>query len=388
MATKETKADKAKLTPEEKQAKKDAKALKKQQKLENKTQSTHPLDQDKMIAQIPVTDLQKATKAQKEAIANIKSTGEVRAIVKTYYQIQLMRIGTASQQRTNAELEQPDDFLLYLTNQYAQLEKTIKGGLEKYVKGNAVGRWLLSLHGIGPVISAALMSHIDITKAPTAGHIWSFAGLIPGVTWEKGQKRPWNAELKTICWKAGQSFMKHSANDKCYYGHIYRERKKMEWDRNLNGNFAKQAIEAQQYYSDTTESYNWVMGFYDPNDIYNHMQAGVPLSPENLAKIRLPKPTGTPMLPPGQLDARGRRYAVKIFLSHLQAVMYYDHYKTDPPKPFVLAHLNHAHVIEPQGFVFDRVQGKLIIKAPQAADVGGDDVDNPDDISDFLEGAN
>jgi hypothetical protein len=40
-----------------------------------------------------------------------------------------------------------------------------------------------------------------------------------------------------------------------------------------------------------------------------------------------------------------RRWAVKIFLSHVHQVMYYDHFKEAPPRPFAIEHLGHAHMI-------------------------------------------
>ena len=51
-------------------------------------------------------------------------------------------------------------------------------------------------------------------------------------------------------------------------------------------------------------------------------------------------------MPDFNIDARARRYAVKIFLSHLHAVMYWEEYKKAPPKPFAIQHLGHAHEIE------------------------------------------
>ena len=46
-----------------------------------------------------------------------------------------------------------------------------------------------------------LKIHIDINKCPYAGNIFSFAGLNPKRKWEKGERRPWNADLKKIIWK-------------------------------------------------------------------------------------------------------------------------------------------------------------------------------------------
>jgi hypothetical protein len=51
------------------------------------------------------------------------------------------------------------------------------------------------------------------------------------------------------------------------------------------------------------------------------------------------------LLPPGNLDRQACNFAAKIFLSHLHVVMYWNHYKKAPPKPFATAILGHAHEI-------------------------------------------
>ena len=165
--------------------------------------------------------------------------------------------------------------------------------------------------GIGPVISAGLLAHIDIEKAPTVGHIWRFAGLDPTVKWEKGKKRPWNAGLKTLCWKAGQSFMKLSGREDCYYGGVYRERKAYEIVRNDRGDNTTLAVQLVLKVGKTTEA-------------HKHLSTG--------------------KLPPGQIDARARRYAVKLFLSHLHAEWYRRHFHKEPPLPYPIAHLGHTHM--------------------------------------------
>ena len=52
------------------------------------------------------------------------------------------------------------------------------------------------------------------------------------------------------------------------------------------------------------------------------------------------------MLPPAHIQARAKRYAVKIFLSHLFDVWYKLEKGQEPPKPYALAILGHAHEIE------------------------------------------
>ena len=96
---------------------------------------------------------------------------------------------------------------------------------------------MLSITGIGPVIAAGMIANIDIKKCQTAGAIWKFAGLDPTVEWKKGQKRPWNADLKTLCWKLGQSFLKVQSNSNAFYSRLYLERKEYETEKNEKGDY-------------------------------------------------------------------------------------------------------------------------------------------------------
>jgi len=52
-------------------------------------------------------------------------------------------------------------------------------------------------------------------------------------------------------------------------------------------------------------------------------------------------------LPDGHLHARAKRYATKLFLAHLHEVWYWHEYGHAPPLPYPIAHLAHAHKIDP-----------------------------------------
>ena len=121
-------------------------------------------------------------------------------------------------------VHEPHEVLSWLSDQNAAMEGQIKRALEKYVGVHVMGDWMTSIFGIGPVISAGLLAHIDMQwqecpvchkketaakpckcGAPfvrktlaTAGQLWRFAGLDPTSTWEKKTRRPWNAQLKVI----------------------------------------------------------------------------------------------------------------------------------------------------------------------------------------------
>ena len=53
------------------------------------------------------------------------------------------------------------------------------------------------------------------------------------------------------------------------------------------------------------------------------------------------------MLPLGHIDARARRWTVKLFLSHWWEVAYELHHGTKPPNPYVITYLEHVDQIRP-----------------------------------------
>jgi hypothetical protein len=261
--------------------------------------------------------IRKLTKDEKAA-AKVIARSEARFLVDAYYTMQNNRIRADGQVRSMAKDGEPHAVLQWLANMNRTLEEQVRIALDAYSMSSKPGEWLRSQHGIGPVIAAGLLAHLDITKAQTAGAFWSFAGLDPRAEWKSGEKRPWNADLKVLCWKMGESFVKVSNNEKAFYGRIYKERKAQETERNEAGLYAEQAK-------------------------------------AKLAKFKIGKDTDAyaayiqGKLPPAHIHARATRYAVKLLLAHLHEVLYRDHYGTEPPLPYAIAFLNHAHKINPPG---------------------------------------
>lgn len=238
----------------------------------------------------------------------------IRELVSTYYRIQDDRIALAAQARELKATESPHELVEYLSDQLGYMEASLKSPLKAFAESYEVGRWALSQYGIGPVITAGLISHIDIEKAPTAGSVWRYAGMDPTSKWEKGEKRPWNAELKTLSWKIGQSFMKFSGKEQCFYGKLYRQDKQRRLELNESGAYAERAKEI-------LESKNW-----RKNKSSDTLREG--------------------KLPAAQIDAQARRFAVKIFLSHFHAVWFETHYNKPAPRPYMIAHKDHVHEIQ------------------------------------------
>lgn len=237
---------------------------------------------------------------------------EARFLVDAYYTMQKQRIRNANQHRQASEGKEPAGVLSWLTQQSGVLERQVHAALDRYTMGHQMGSWMRDIYGIGPIISAGLLSHIDITKAPTVGHIWRFAGLDPTVTWSRGETRPWNARLKVVCWHAGECFKRFSKRDECYYGKLYVQRKEYEIARNDRGGNAEAAREtlAAKRISDAATKAIYESG----------------------------------KLPPGRLDLRATRWAVKQFLADMHGEWYRREFGKDPPLPYPIAHLGHAHV--------------------------------------------
>lgn len=244
------------------------------------------------------------------------SKEEARYLVDLYYQMQEYRKASDNQVRQlqKEDNKEPHETLAFFANNFRTLERNIKSVLQVYAESKPIGKWMLSICGIGPVISAGLMANIDITKVQTAGQIQAFAGLDPTREWHKGGKRPYNARLKTLCWKIGQCFIKVQNNEEDVYGKIFAIRKAYEIERNEKGELADQAKAKLERFNikKTTDAYKW----------YSQGK-----------------------LPPAHINQRASRYAVKIFLSHLFSVWYEMEHKEKPPKPYAIAILNHAHEI-------------------------------------------
>jgi hypothetical protein len=238
---------------------------------------------------------------------------EIRFLVSNYYISQDMRKRGDMQlrhlgDRSGGNATPP--LLKYMADSSAVVEDSLRSGMLRYAEASPSGQWCLAQIGVGAVITAGLLSHIDITKAPTVGHIWSFAGLNPTMKWNKGEKRPYNAALKQVCFHLGECFKRISGNPDAMYGQIYRSRKELLVTRNDAGYNAERA---KTY---TTKSL----------DVKKVLAEG--------------------KLPPGNLDRQACNYASKIFLSHLHAVLYWNHYHQAPPKPFAISIMGHAHEIK------------------------------------------
>ena len=239
---------------------------------------------------------------------------EARYLVNLYYMTQDNRKRSESQVKALNDRSENAALIDWIATTSNSQEAQVKKLLLAYADNNPASKWAMSIMGIGPVIAAGLKAHIDVTRAHTVGAVWRFAGLDPTLVWDKGITRPWNAKLKVLCWKIGQSFIKVKNRQADTYGKVYTVHKDQLIAKNEALEYADYAGERVNSVGKDTDAFKWYsMG----------------------------------MLPPKQVDQRAARYATKLFLSHYHHVAYEIEHGTPPPKPYIFTVPGHTHFISP-----------------------------------------
>lgn len=269
--------------------------------------------------EVPMPLLGAWTKDHRAAAARLTS-GEARFLVDTYYQVQKYRCSSRNQAQMATEVgskgePEPNAVVSYLSRELFSLESRIKTALLYYVKARPAGLWAIATYGVGPVIAAGYLSQIDFNIADSAGSVWKLCGVAPGQKKVRGQKTDFNPRLKRLTFLLGQSFMKFSGRDECYYGKIYLERKAYEMKNNEALRYKDQAEAAlkEKKFGEDTQAKGW----YDKG-----------------------------MLPPARIELRAERYAAKMFLSHFFEVAYFVQHNKLAPAPFPITHLGHIDRVE------------------------------------------
>lgn len=234
------------------------------------------------------------------------TTGEARFLVNAYYETRDRRKAAASQTAPIAD---------WLGECHRAEEEQIRRTLESWTETIPAARWAKGI--VGPVIAAGLAAHIEISRCPTVGRIWRFAGLDPTQVWVKGKKCPWNAALKALCWRIGEAFARWPSDQAHFYAGLYRQRKAQEEAANEAGKFARQAAAKLQLAGANDEE----------RRCYEQGK-----------------------LPPAHIEARARRWTVKLFLAHYHHVAWTLATGREPARPYVISILGHADFIKPPNF--------------------------------------
>ena len=161
-------------------------------------------------------------------------------------------------------------------------------------------------------LSNIMKGVINNTKIKTKNYYPTVASLEAFLA-----KPPYNTDLKQKMFLIGDMFIKNSNRDKSLYGKIFKQRKLEETIKNENYEYRDQAekLLSTSNYDKTTETYKY-------------------LSEGKLS--------------PSHISSRARRYAVKLFISHVFEAMYYAEYHENPPMPYIIAIGGHHDYIAPE----------------------------------------
>lgn len=355
------------------------------------------------------TDIPRLPKEVVLDAANLTSP-EARFLVADYYLMQDMRKRADMQIRHLGDKALPT-LLKYTADASAVIEGQVKKALKSFAEAHPVGRWMMAQDGCAEVIASGLLAHLwvehplqqrekikypdknigEMVPTEVVGHWWRLAGLDPTVKWEAGKKRPWNADLKQICWHAGQCFKRVSGKGRLATAPqdgrwIELEVRKDDWRKaKWNGNTwieagsgktltpekVTAAEDAAEHAAATAataaddddgeKKKKWrpgwrLVGGGTPSyygSLYRWHKARVTIHNDSGGNVERAKNFVTKSaevrktlaegkLPANNLDAQACRFAVKIFLSHLHAVWFFHHFGRPAPKPFAIAILGHA----------------------------------------------
>jgi hypothetical protein len=225
-------------------------------------------------------------------MSNIINKESVQKIVTSYNLIEDVKSTIQSIQ------SQSDSSIInQIVSTLETIDQIVKKPLSEFSNQTVAGTWAQSQHGIGPVLSAGLVSYLDIAKANSPAAVWRYAGLDPS----HHPGKSFNSDLKTLCWKIGSSFSKHSSNPRSFYGNLYLQDKERRTLKNEQGLYSDKAAELLK-------------------DLpYKYRSDKALLSQGKISS--------------NQIDAQARRFSVKIFLSHYYSVAYQEIHGTPAVRP-------------------------------------------------------
>lgn len=329
---------------------------------------------------IDMAILQKAlgtmSKDLKKAEVQIDSR-QARFLVDTYYMIQEKRKRVGNQISALQKLGEPTESLELFFGINSQLEDFLRKMLDNFTDRHPMGEWMRGIIGIGPVLSAGILAHIQIDRTHCRGSIHRYAGLDPSLKWVSSTNAsafvkkelglddrdqvtnehllkaaafcgqnvetltgkameygdgditaaslakaictcPYNAKLKKLCFLIGKSFVYSCNHPDSFYGRLYLQKKEELQEQNEALKFKDEALRKAAMVGKSTEAYV----YYSDGK-----------------------------LPPAHIFARAKRWTVKMFLNHLYEVWYKIEYGEEPPLPYPMVYpvdgVLHVHKIDP-----------------------------------------
>lgn len=306
---------------------------------------------------------------------------EARPIVDTYYQLQKVRICTGN--RLSAGERGVDDppmvILAELHKRFKALEGIAAEQLQAFAESEVVGQWAMSIRGVGPIISAGLLAHIDITRAPTVGNIWRLAGLDSTDAWFSESKAEdmvaqLNGKLANSLVELEQMWPMLNQTRMTKRLNFIRQHKdgtagaplteKPPTKSELRRAVAMRPHNARLKTLCFKIGDSFVKQSGKDDDVYGHVylqrkadeqarnEGGVYADQAAAVIKRTPTHKQAATYKKGKLSdnhihMRAMRYSVKLFLAHFHHVAYESHYGTPPPKPYVIEHGGHTKFIGP-----------------------------------------
>lgn len=120
---------------------------------------------------------------------------------------------------------------------FLEMEKELDDDVADLVKDEPIFDELVCLKGIGPMLSAKIISMVDIERAPTVSSLWRYGGygVIDGQRERpiKGQRLHYNIRLKSALYLVASSFLKCDSPYRAIYdkAKAYYQETKPDWTK-------------------------------------------------------------------------------------------------------------------------------------------------------------
>lgn len=335
----------------------------------------------------------------RQSVKNM-SLREARYLADAYYQMQNDRIREGNRNRQAEKAGESSEAINWLHQQSFSLEKRVGQMLDIWSDNHPVTRWAKRNKGIGPVFSSVLFAYFDIEKAPHAGHLHSYCGLLPVTVWMSAEK--FEKELKKILPHvqselttsdiliACDAFKRNSRNVMRFFETPINIEEMKDPEDDEDDDEAEELQDQELKYptknvatfakylsrppfNPNLKRLCWLMGesfvkiqnsdgphygrlllerkHYETK--LNESGGYREIAEQLLAKKKYTRGTVTykalsqGMLSKGHIHSRSKRWAVKMFLCHFYEVAFYHRYGVKAPQPYAIAYMDHTHRIEP-----------------------------------------
>ena len=120
---------------------------------------------------------------------------------------------------------------------FVMLEGELDDDIRNLIHGDELVEYMTEVKGVGEILSAKVISMIDIERADTVSALWRYAGygVINGEREKpiKGEKLHYNKRLKSTCYLIGSSFLKSNSPYRQIYDNAkeYYEINRTDWTK-------------------------------------------------------------------------------------------------------------------------------------------------------------